>query len=239
MININDFTNRIKNLAPKVLIIASLLILQIILTILMIKIENHIIDNISYIGILIVPFFIMVLLVLDTNWFNRLMKFWTFRVFVYFITIVYIIFSNLYASTEINNIFGISSSEFPITAIILTFKYALTLFFDIIYPLHFLWTMVFGFILIILVFQKKFKVLMMLTVITLYVLIYIGLIIPTLIHKDTIVKQIAYKFDFYKKHNCLKLDNVDSVVFLPNDKVLARYIVPVDKKEFEVMECQK
>jgi len=239
MIELNNLVNKIKKLSPKILIIFSLLILQFLLTLLMIKIENFIIDTVSYITILIIPFFIMVLLALDTHWFNRLIKFWTFKFFIYFITTVYIIFANLHASTEINNIFDISSSEFPITTIILTFKYALILFFDTIYPLHLLWTLFFGLVIIILLFLKKFKLSVILLAITLYLSMYIGVIVPILKHQDNIVKQIAYKFDFNKKYYCSKLKNVDSVVFLSNGKVLARYTIPLNGKEFEVIECKK
>lgn len=238
MTKLNNLTNKIRKLSPKILIIFTLLALQFTFLILMIKVDNHIIDIFAYIGIVIIPFFIIVLLVLETYCFNRLMKFWTFKFFIYFISTSYIIFSNLYASTEINNIFEISSSLFPITTIILTLKYALTLFFDIIYPLHLLWTIFFGFIIVILLFQKQLKLALILTFITIYLSIYIGVIIPSLKHQDSIVKQIAYKFDFNNKYYCKRFDNVDSVIFLPNDKVLVHYILPINKKEFSIEKCE-
>ena len=221
----------------KILVICSLVILQIIFTVLMVKIENYIFDIIAYIVVSVVPFFILFLLFLVIYCFLKLIQFWAFIFFVYLITTIFIIYSNLFASTEINNIFGISSSVFPITTIILTFKYAFTLFFQTIYPIYLLWLVVFGVIIMILFIIKEIKLLIVLIIITIYLSAYIGVIIPMFKNQDNIIKEIAYKFDFYKNHNCSELYNVDSVVFLTNNKVLVRYIVPIEEKEFEIVEC--
>ncbi|MGK0256493.1 MAG: hypothetical protein ACI81I_001110, partial [Arcobacteraceae bacterium] len=158
----------------------------------------------------------------------------------YIVFSIYIIYSNSYASTEINNIFNVSSGSFPVTTIFLTFYYALTLFIGILNKLDIYW-LIFGFPLafIILLSLQKYKYFSLIVSITIYISIIKGTNYPVLLYKNKIIKEVALKFDFNKNYYCSQIDNVDSVIFLQSDKLLVHYITSINNKEFDIKVCKK
>ena len=236
------FFNKIKNISTKIklLVVFFLLHISLFLTVIFYPTINISLKYFIFLTSIVIPILMGILIVFDSKKFIKLKKYNWFKFLLYVISIIFIIYSNQYASEEINKIFKVSSSNLPITTIVLTHIYAIKLFTEaLIYISILILPLVLVFSLIYTISEPKY--LLKLFVPLLLSGFYVAFIQAphNLIFKyqETIIKEIAYKFDFNKQYYCKEFNNVDSVLFV-NNKVLVKYQIPVENKEFEVKECR-
>lgn len=234
------FKDKIINSSFKKKLISFFVILHIIFFGIFVNLSNlyPIIKYSIFISMLVLPFLILILIVLDNVYFDKLMKYIWFKSLVYLISTIFIIYANSYASTEINNIFEVSSSYLPITTIVLTHLYVLDIISGLIGIFLIFLSLAIGISIVYgLVYQNSLKK----NIVPLLLLGVYLVIVKTpndfiILNKEKIIKEIAYEFDFNKKYYCKKFENVDSVLFL-SSTVIVKYIKPQNGKEFEVKEC--
>ena len=239
---IKNIGERLKNISSKKKLIFSFLGLHFLLFSILVIFENIYI-SIKYglfICITIIPFLIAILIFIDNLYFRKLIRFIWFKFIIYISSVIFIIFSNSYASREINNIFEVSSTYLPITSIFLTHIYVLdiiTYFIGIIaiviIPLLITFILPFGFY----SWENVKSIILSIFLLGVYLLFSQAPNNVIFKHKEKIIKEIAYMFDFNENYYCKHFDNVQSVLFIGNNKVLAKYKISQNKREFEVKEC--
>lgn len=232
----------LKDISYKRKLIFSFLGLHILLFSILVIFKNFPI-SIKYtlfIFIIIIPFLLAILIFIDNLYFKKLIRFTWFKFLLYISSVIFIIFSNSYASKEINNIFEVSSTYLPITSIFLTHIYALDIitYFTsiialIIIPLLITFCLPFG------LYSWKSVKSIILPIFLLGIYLSFSQAPNNVIfkHKEEIIKEIAYRFDFNEKYYCKHFNNVQSVLFIGDNKVLVKYKILQNKKEFEVKEC--
>ena len=172
-----------------------------------------------------IPLIILIILLFDTKIFKCLIVYKWFKFILFLGTSTYIILSHSYASSTINQAFGIDSSFFPITKIFLTYIYSLDIlkWITLYSALGLLiFSSIIGFVIfIVAMVNKKYSNIFYFFFIVFYLSFTnsqfqnaTSMIIP-------ITQQFAINHDFNTYHKCKDLKHIkEPIMFLNNDKVL-------------------
>lgn len=152
------------------------------------------------------------------------------KLVIFLIGLAYFVASGAWASSLINNVFGIAASNFLFTSIIVPIAYLpihilpfilswILILISIVLPFYLLW--------IIFLDTDDLKLKLLRGGKAMLLLVYLGFLFGStgflFKTKDKIVEEIALQVDFDSKHRCtnLKNSNVDKVIHIGNGEVLA------------------
>jgi len=205
------------------------------------------IHHLTILGILlilvVIPFTLIILHITDTDIYKVLSEQFWFKFLVFIIVSLYVVTSNTYASSMINEVFKLDSALFPNTTIIFTFVYSFN-FFKYLYSLiYWLGGGAFFLIILIFIFKLQYKKLMYLLITMTYFTMVSGLLVGTERNAKKYIPVIANMTDFNKKHVCLNIEDTkkfQGLIYLSNDKVLTSYLSNDSKGfflEYSIEEC--
>ena len=180
----------------------------------------------------IIPILLVVTLIMDTEKFKKYEQCKWVSVLKYIIITIYLIIANNYASTMINHIFSIDSGLFPVTSIILTLLFPIQIFADLSQILYLVLSAILLFVVIIniILSLRLFAIILYLVLIMANNYVFITKI------KNNYIQDIALEFDFYAKHRCTNLKEINKVVFLNSNKVFI-YDKNNLEERFRISDC--
>jgi len=230
IVKVIDFYNNIK---PKRKFVELAILIHILSFILIITTNVHFYVKTFLILIsAVIPILLVVTLIMDTERFKKYEQFKWVSILKYIVITIYLIIANNYASTIINNIFSVDSGLFPVTSILLTLLFPIQIFADLSQFLYLILS-------IVLVFVAIINIVLSLRLFA--IILYLGLIMAnnyvfiTKI-KNNYIQDIALKFDFYNKHRCTNLKEVNKIIFIDSNKVFI-YDKNNQKEQFRISNC--
>lgn len=193
--------------------------------------------------LLVIPFILVILYMTDTKLYRVLSKQIWFKFLLFIVVSIYIIISNNYASTMINEVFKVDSNYFINTKMILTFTYILNIFeyvYLIIYTLSYA---IIPMIIFTLFIFRKYKILIYLFATILYFVFVSGFSVSTEKNMKKYIPIMTNRLDFNKYHVCSNIYDTKGflgLVYLQNNKALTSYLISDNgevKIKYMIQEC--